>query len=126
MSLSPDRKLDALGAVLVVLVIFGVGLAVFGAIEVSEDDGEATPETNFSVERINDSHVRLVHAGGDVVRGDELVLTIDGRDRVPVQPFPPSVSEGDGTIVRVSEGHTLRVYWTGGRGTQERLDSLET
>ena len=126
MPLSPDKKLDVLGAVLVVAVILGVGLAVFGAIEISEGGGEPTPEVNFSVERINDTHLRLVHDGGDTVRGDELVLTIDGRDRVPVRPFPPSVSEGEGTIVRVSEGHTLRVYWTGDRATQERLDSLDT
>jgi len=126
MPLSPDRKLDVLGAVLVVVVILGVGLAVFGAIEISEGGGEQTPEANFSVERINDTHVRLEHAGGDVVRGEELILTIDGREYVPDRSFPPSVAEGDGTVVRVNEGQTLRVYWTGDRGPRERLASLNT
>lgn len=126
MPLSPDRKLDALGVVLVLLVILGVGLAVFGAIEVSESGQEQTPEVSFAAERINDTHVRVVHDGGDTVRGEFLSITIDGRDRVPTERFPTSVSEGDGAIVRIDEGHTLRVYWTGGRAAPDRLDSLET
>lgn len=126
MPLSPDRKLDVIGVVLVLAIVLGVGLAVFDAIEISEGGGEPTPELNFTVERINDSHLRLEHAGGDTVRGRELVLTIDGRERVPQDRFPPSVSEGDGAIVQIDEGHTLRVYWTGDRATRERLDSLQT
>lgn len=126
MGLSRDRKLDVAGVVFAIAIVLGFGLALFGAFEIADGGGEPTPELNFTVERINDSHVRLVHAGGDTVRGEELILNIDGRERVPSQPFPTAVSEGEGTIVEVGEGHTLRVYWTGDRGTRERLDSLET
>lgn len=125
MPLSRDRKLDVLGVLLAIGIVLGVGLAVFGALEISDGGGEPTPEVNFSVDRVNDTHVRLVHAGGDTVRAEELVLTIDGRE-VPPQEFPASVSEGDETVVQVDAGQTLRVYWTGGRATRERLDSLQT
>lgn len=123
MSLTRDRKLDALGVVLVIGLVIGVSIAVFGAIEASNSGGE-TPTVNFTAERVNDSHVRLEHAGGDVVRGERLVITIDGRERVAT--FPPSVAKGDGTVVRVSEEHTIRVWWTGGRATRDRLDAVQT
>ncbi|WP_248515028.1 type IV pilin [Salinarchaeum laminariae] len=128
MPLSPDRKLDALGVVLVVLILLGVALAVFGAIEVSNGGNSDSPQANFTVDRINETHLRLVHDGGDMIRGEDLSVTIDGRDRVPsVRRFPRRVTEGDAAILRVGTGSTLRVYYHGsGVGAPKRLDSMDT
>lgn len=125
MALSSDRKLDVLGVVLGIVVLLGICLAVYGAIEISQGGGEQTPTANFSVDRINETHVHLQHAGGDTVRGEELALTINGREYVPAGRFPPSVSEGDRALVQVRPGKTLQVWWTGDRATRERLDTLQ-
>lgn len=124
MPLSRDRKLDVLGAILAIGIVLGAGLAVFGAIEGSQGGGEPAPTVNFSVERINDTHVRLVHAGGDTVRGEELVLTVNNRERGQ-ESFPTSFAEGEAAIVQVAEDRTIRVHWTGGRGPRERLASVD-
>lgn len=126
MPLSADRKLDILGVALAILVVLGVALAAYGAVDINNRDGSDVPSVNFTAERINDTHVAIVHDGGEVVRGDELVLTIDGRDRVPAQRFPQRVAEGDAAIMQAGEGHTVRVYWTGGLGTRDLLDSTTT
>jgi len=123
MSLTRDRKLDVLGAVLAVVLLASVGLAVFGAIEAGSD-GTTTPEASFEVERINDTHVSLVHAGGEALRGDELIATINGRERVV--GFPERVTEGTAVTVQVRSGQTIRIYWTGDRATRERLDAVRT
>lgn len=126
MPLSAERKLDLLGVALVLLVVLGTGLAVYGALDIAGQDGSETPSINFTAERVNDTHVAIVHDGGDVVRGEELVLTIDGRDRVPAERFPTSVSDGDAAVLQAREGRTVRVYWTGGSGPRDRLDSVTT
>ncbi|GAB3685451.1 hypothetical protein GCM10028857_15970 [Salinarchaeum chitinilyticum] len=126
MPVSPDRKLDVLGVVLAVLVVLGAGLAVFGAMEASSGGGGEEIEIDFTVERINETHLRVVHAGGDVVEGADLSITIDGRDRVPVGRFPERVNEGDAAVVQIDAGHTLRVYYHGGLGAPSRLDSADT
>lgn len=127
MPLSADRKLDLLGVALVILVVLGVALAVFGALDIAGQDGSETPSVNFTAERINDTHVAIVHDGGETVRGDQLVVTIDGGERVPRgSRFPARVSEGDRAIIQEGEGHTVRVYWTGGQGPRDRLDQVTT
>lgn len=124
MPLSRDRKLDVLGVILAIGIVVGVGLGVFAALEGSQGGDEPTPEVNFSVERVNDTHVRLVHASGDTVRGEDLVLTVNNRERGQ-ETFPTSFAEGESTIVRAAEERTITVYWTGGRGPRERLDSVQ-
>lgn len=126
MALSADRKLDILGVALVILVVLGVALAVFGALDIAGQDGSETPSVNFTTERVNDSHVVIVHDGGETVRGDQLVLTVNGRERVPEGRFPERVGEGDSATLQLGEGYTVRVYWTGGTGPRDRLDSVTT
>lgn len=125
MPMSADRKLDLLGVVLVLFVVLGVALAVFGALDIAGQDGGETPSVNFTADRINDTHVAIVHDGGDVVRGDELTFTIKGRDIVAASPFPPSVREGDAAVLRANDGDTVRVYWNGGRAARDRIGSVE-
>lgn len=124
MPLSADRKLDVLGVVLAILVVAGIGLAVFGALDIANEGPGATPSVNFTADRINDTHVEIVHDGGDVIRGDEIVFTLNGGDRLAASPFPPSVREGDSAVLRADPGDTVRVHWTGGRGTRDFLDEV--
>jgi hypothetical protein len=122
--LSRDRKLDVLGVILAIGIVLGVGLGVFAALEGAQGGGEPTPELNVSAERVNDTHVRLVHAGGDTVRGEDLVITVNNRERGQ-ETFPTSYAEGDSTVVRAAAERTITVYWTGGRGPRESLDSVQ-
>lgn len=123
MAWTRDRKLDIAGVLLAVLLLIAVGVAVFGAIEASSD-AESRPSAEFEVERINDTHATLVHAGGDTLAGDELVVTINGRERVV--EFPEQVVQGTEVVLQVRADRTLRVYWTGDRGPRERIASART
>lgn len=112
-----DRLLDAVGAVLVLAVLAGVGVVALNVS--STPDGDARPEANWTVERVNDSHVRIAHAGGEPFPADRLLVSVDGVHRNAGWPDP--VTEGDATVVQAREGAVIRLYWDGGHAQRERL-----
>jgi len=90
----------------------------------SGSTGEGAPEADWAVERVNDTHVRVTHAGGEPVRPDELRVTADSVRRATSWTDP--ISEGDSTVVDATDGTLIRVVWNGGRGdrsimAQERV-----
>lgn len=117
-----DALLNIVGAVLVVAVVGGivfVGLLVAGG---GPDGGRSPPAAEWTLERINDTHVRIVHAGGDPVRVGDLVVTADGRERHPSWSAG-TLTEGEAGVFRATRARALvRLYWTGDRGR----DLLET
>jgi hypothetical protein len=116
-----DRLLNLLGVVLaafIVVGVVGVVLAGLGGPSTSVDDA---PNANWTAERVNESHVRLTHRGGDVVPSTDLVVTVDGvRRRVSWRGL---VTEGDAGVVRAGSGTTVELYWTDETG--ERIELRE-
>lgn len=122
MALSRDRKLDLLGLALAGVVVLSVGLLVFGAVELPSS-GATPPAANWTVERVNDTHVAIGHTGGEPVPAEELAVTVNGRNRPT--PFAGTVREGDEATLRVSSGRTVGLYWIGGSGTRDLLAQQE-
>lgn len=108
-----DRILDLVGVALVVGVVIAVGVVALNFDPPSE---EQPPEANWTIERVNDSHVRVTHTGGEPVRTDELRVTVDSIKRDTDWSDP--VAEGDITAVDASPGAMVRVVWLGGRGNR--------
>jgi len=119
---SRDRKLDLLGVALLAVVLLSVGLLVFGALELPGET-EEPPSANWSVERVNDTHVVIAHGGGEPIPAEELAITVNGRNRPT--PFSGTVREDDAATLRVSTGRAVQVYWIGGSGTRDLLAEQE-
>lgn len=110
-----DTLLTLVGAALVLALLAGfvvVGLNFAGG----STPGDA-PAVDWTVERVNDTAVRVTHAGGDPVRTDELRVTVDSVSRDTDWPDP--VTESDSTVVAASDGSLVRIVWNGGRGDRE-------
>lgn len=108
-----DRLLTVLG---IVLVLGVVGAAVFvGALIVNPPENpHDAPDADWRVDRINETSVRIVHAGGKPIPAEELLVTVDGNRRA----FAASgrIATGDGLVVPAARGSNVELYWTGGRG----------
>lgn len=113
-----DRLLRIVGAVLVGALVVGGGVAALAAVT-APSRAPAPPDADWTLERVDDTHVRLVHAGGDAVDAERLVVTVDGYDRPAT--WSGSVDPGESGLVRASGGQLVRLYWDPGRGTLRRL-----
>lgn len=114
-----DRLLTAVGVGLFLLIAFAVSVVVLGAMNPSP--GEATPEVDWELDPVNATHVRIVHAGGDSVPVEELTVTVGGRERRVT--WSGTVGEGDAGTFRAEENDVIRLYWTGGSGTRDTLET---
>jgi len=116
-----DTVLNLVGAALVLAVV--AGLVVVG-LNFSGSTGEQAPDADWTIERVNDTYVRVTHDGGEPVRTEELRLTADSVRRAANWTDP--VSEGESAVIPASDGSLVRVVWNGGRGdrsvmAQERV-----
>jgi FlaG/FlaF family flagellin (archaellin) len=110
-----ERLLDVVGVALVVAVLLALGVV---AVAVGAGPtGDAAPDAEWSLERVNDSHVRITHAGGDPVPAAELVITVDGLQRN--EEWSGVVTPEESAVVRASERELVRIYWDAGRGERE-------
>lgn len=119
MAWDPDRKLDVAGVALGVIVLLSLGLLAFGAAQIEPGPSENRPDVEWSVERVNATHVQIAHGGGDTMYADELSITIDGRDRPT--PFDGAIRPNDTATVVASTGAEVRLHWLGGDGERELM-----
>ncbi|WP_135365612.1 hypothetical protein [Halosimplex halophilum] len=107
-----DTMLNLVGAAIVVAVVGGlvvVGLNIAGG-----SGGTEAPDANWTVERVNDTAVRITHAGGQPVRTDDLTVRVESYRRATDWSDP--VTESESTVVQASEGSIVRIVWSPGRG----------
>jgi hypothetical protein len=70
---------------------------------------EGAPEANWTVERVNDTHVAVTHAGGQPIRTGNLHVTVDGLERDTNFTDPVTLDQRTG--VAACEGSVVRAYW---------------
>lgn len=118
-----DRLLDLFGLAVALFVVVGVVGVVVAGLGGPSGDAAAAPDATWSLERLNDSHVRLTHRGGEAIPAADLVVTADGvRRRVS---WGGVVSEGDTGVVRAGRGDVVQLYWTTDTGERVKLRSWE-
>lgn len=108
-----DTILTLVGAALVVGLVVAGGVVALNFDPPADED---PPAANWTVERVNSSHVRVTHAGGDPVSTDELRVTADGLQRSTDWSDP--VTPGESTVVDAVPGTNVRVVWQGGRANR--------
>ncbi|WP_436923416.1 type IV pilin N-terminal domain-containing protein [Halosimplex amylolyticum] len=114
-----DTALNAVGVVLVLAIV--AGFVVVGLNFAGGASGSDAPDADWTVERINDTAVRVTHAGGEPVRTDEIRVTVDSVSRSTDWTDP--VTENESTVVQANDGSLVRIVWNGGRGDRERMHS---
>lgn len=107
--LDADRALDLFGIVLFLAIVGAFALLGLGATSVGEQS-TAPPETDWTLTSINESHVRVSHAGGEPVRTDRLTVAVDGQPR-RVRWSATTLVDGEGGVVRASEGTRVTLVW---------------
>lgn len=120
--LGRDRKLDLVGLALVGVVLFSVGLLVFGAQDLPGEE-TAPPSANWSIERTEADRAVITHEGGEAIPAEEVAITVNGRNRPT--PFEGTIQEGDTGQLAVADGRTVELYWIDGGGTRELLHEQE-
>jgi hypothetical protein len=113
-----DRMLNLAGGGLVVFVVGTVVLVGFlVATGQPADSGEAVPAVNWSVDRVNDTHVRVAHVGGPPVDAVNLTVTVDGAERST--GWSGRVVRGRSTTLSAQPDAVVRVFY--GVGDQRTL-----
>lgn len=116
-----DRILTLFGIGLVIAILAALGVLVLGAMSAPSPDAPAGgPDADWRLERLNETHVRVEHAGGEPVPAEHLVVTVDGRPRHP--GWSGTLVEGDGGVLLVREGQVVRLFWTGTPGDRDLLE----
>jgi hypothetical protein len=98
-----DQVLTLVGVVLVVALVAAVGVLALN-FDPPEDDPK--PGGNWSIDRVNDTHV-------EITRTDGVRRNVDWTD--PVVP-------GASITITANEGVRIRVIWAGERGNRGTLE----
>lgn len=117
-----DRKLDLAGAILAGLVLVSVVLLAFGAAQ-GAGNADDVPDVEWSVDRINESHVEITHEGGDTVYAEEIAVIVDGQGHP--NPFEGAIRPGDSAVSPVTETSLVQLYWEDETGTRTLLYSQD-
>ena len=104
-----DQLLNLIGIVLVLFLLVSIAILVLAATSVQQESA-AVPDGDWTLTRINESYVRITHAGGEPVQTGNLSVTIDGTPRRP-QWTATTLTDGDYGVVRVGEGNRVTLLW---------------
>lgn len=107
-----DRLLLLVGVLLAVALVASAGLVVLSAMTAPSRE-VAQPETDWSVERVNDSHVAITYEEGPTFSPANLSVNVNGHFRHVAWSDP--VTPGERVTVRAAEGHIVEVFWIAGR-----------
>lgn len=115
-----DRILRIVGIVLVVGILIALSLMVLAGMN-SSFGASDPPIADWNVSRVNESYIQIAHRGGDPVKTEKLVITVNGRVRQVSWTDDDTISRGDSTVLRVSEGRVVRLFWKGQPGNRNML-----
>lgn len=112
-----DRILNLVGAALVLALLLSLALLVVVASE-----GPATgagPDAEWTAARVNETHVRITHAGGERVHASDLVVTVGGRERHV--SWTGVLTRGSSGVVHARAQRVVRLYWLPENGNRKLL-----
>lgn len=104
-----DRLLTLVGVALVAFIVVALGVLFLAASDAG-DEASPAPDAEWELTRVNETHVRVAHAGGEPVGAEHLLVTVDGRPRRVSWPAS-RVGTDDGVVVPAESGSTVALYW---------------
>lgn len=113
-----DKILKLVGVALIAFIVIAVLTGILAAM--NPDIGTLGPgETDWSGDRINETHFQITYEEGPAIPSDELVVSVDGYDRHGA--WSGRVVPGDSGAVRVAPDSVVRLYWLSESGPRDRL-----
>jgi len=113
--------IDVFGAVVLLLLLASVAVVVFATPEVSQRP--EPPEADWSIEKVNDSHIQIRHEGGEPVDPENLTIIVKEYPRPTEWSMNGSdglVREGDYTYIQISDDQDIALYWSASEDTIKR------
>ena len=108
-----DRVIDLVGVVVIGFIFLAVAvLLLAGATAPSRQVGEP-PDADWTIERVDEGHVDIIHAGGEPVDASELVVSVAGVERGPGRS--DEITDGEALRVPARAGQDVRLYWVAAR-----------
>lgn len=120
-----ERVLNLIGVALVVVIVVSVAAIALSSLSGQPD---ATPDADWTLTRVNDSFVRITHAGGEPVATTNLTVAVDGRPRHPAWTREV-LTDGEHGVVRADGDATVVLFWereAAKRRVLERWDLSES
>lgn len=117
---SEERWLRVVGIVIGALFVVGVGVVVLAGW--AAPGATDAPNAEWDLVRQSGPYVSIVHAGGEPVDTDNLIVVVDGVKR-QVEWGEPVIDDGDSGRVQVSEGMRLQLYYRSGSGGRVLLSN---
>lgn len=99
-----ERILNLVGVTLALVLVVSVGLLALSSL--SAQQPADVPDAEWSLSRVDDSHVRVAHAGGEPVAVANLTVAVDGRVRHPSWS-DDTLTEGEYGVVRADANATV-------------------
>jgi len=106
---SADRWLNAVGIFLVLAVLIGLGIVLLAGANLGPGASPQPPSVNWTLERVSEETVRITHSGGEPVEAADLIVTVESFTRRT--DWEGTVTEGESTLIKASEGQVVRLYW---------------
>jgi hypothetical protein len=114
-----DRLLTFVGVGLVAAIVIALGVV---AVAFAAGPSGQSVDADLRLERINDTHAKIVHGGGDPVESENLIVTVDSYER-PVE-MPPVLAEGDEIVFELRDDQGARLVYDLGRNEREVVSQL--
>lgn len=103
-----DTVLNLIGVAMAVLLIALIGSIILWTS--AAQTGSSIPDTSWNLTRVNESHAKITHVGGESVQTERLSVMVNQTAR-PTNWSAPVISNGEYGVVRVEEDTTLRILW---------------
>lgn len=117
---SGERWLRVVGVVMVAIIVVGVGVIVLAGW--AAPGGTDAPNAEWDLVRESGPYVSIVHAGGEAVQTENLIVVVDGVKR-QVDWGTSVVDDGVSGRVQVAEGVRLQLYYQPGSGGRVLLSN---
>ena len=114
-----DRLLDVVGVVVVAFIVLAVAVLILAGVTAPSRQPAEPPEANWTIERVDEGHVNVTHAGGEPVDATKLVVSVAGVERTPGRS--DVITEGESLQVPARSGQHVQLFWVESRDERRLL-----
>lgn len=117
----PDWFMRGIAAVVLGLVLFSLLVVVLAPSETPRR-GTDPPPVDWSFEQVNDSHLRITHAGGPPLDAQNVSVAVGQVDRRSESlSWNGTIGRNDSTVVSARGDQVVEVFWLGRHRTHHQM-----
>lgn len=115
-----DDMVNAALVLVGVAIVVAIVLIVYAGMTIPAlNRSDDVPDAEWRLERVNETHVRISHAGGEPVDTEYLAVSVNGRRRSV--SWSGTLVNGTGGVVQAKPDRVVRLYWTEGHDNRDLL-----